>query len=389
MKQIVAYLVVILAVVSVVILKPVKKPAEVKKIKINTPVVKISEVKKEQIDFPRQSVTFILGQDHQSGNPYYRHATDFYNLDRESGTEYVVTECRTLQEVRNWLYVHHPGNGKPWGLINLVAHGSQWLGINIPVVKGSGIVTAGRLMKAINDRSFRPLPDSIADSGTEIFIHGCGIGNNQALVKAVSVAFGGRDNRPLVRAARLFEYYSSDISNGRTVGCRRYLAKAWQVFYKTGQAPEREELAAGFSKTYPEAGVDWNDALNRKYPRQAGEVYYSTFTIPLNCLLKYDETDSLPDFSDEKKKMDWLARQQEVSEFLLSTGIPANRFDWQVKKVSYLDEKKVKVPAVLIKASCTVCCVIKPLTADTGRQCHEIEPLVPAVSDTNFYYSCN
>lgn len=334
----------------------------------------------------REDITFILGEDHNFKNPYYREATDYYRLNSDSRTEYLITECRSLLEVRNWLINHPPHNKLPWGLINLVSHGSQWLGINIPVIPGSEIVNTDRLNKFVSDSIFKPLPDSLIDHETEIFIHGCGIGNNRALLKAVSKAFGGNENRPVVRASKVFEYYTSTKNNGRPITCQHFLAKVWFLFFKSGQQPEDPVIISDLKKTYPDEKTDWADALKREYPRWPGDLYHYTFTIPLTCILKYTKKDSLPDLSSEEKKLKWVGRQPEIRDFIKMVNIPANRFNWLITKISYLDEKKVRQPAIWVKANCSVFCLLKPLIIDSTLNNNVVMPFVPD-SDDSIYYS--
>jgi hypothetical protein len=334
----------------------------------------------------RESITFILGEDHGKSNPYYREATDYYRLNRESRTEYMVTNCRSLIEVRDWLYNHPPQNRRPWGLINLVSHGSQWLGINIPVVPGSKIVNNERLMKFIRNGSFKPLPDSLIDRETEIFIHGCGVGNNKALLKAIALAFGGKEIRPLVRASKLFEFYTSTKNNGRPITCQRFLANAWFVFYKTGQQPDNSKIISDLKKIYPHERINWEDALKRNYPRWPGDLYHHTFEIPLTCVLKYNKHDSLPDLSTEDKKLKWLTNQPEISDFIKMVNIPANRFNWLITNISYLNEKKEKQPAIWVKGNCTILCLLKPLVIESTLRDNLVLPTLHSVEDT-FYYS--
>jgi len=76
---------------------------------------------------PRSSITFILGKDEPGRNPYYKLADQYYRMSSSDKTEYVVDNLNNLLDVRNYLTRHRPSDGRPWGLINLVSHGNEFI----------------------------------------------------------------------------------------------------------------------------------------------------------------------------------------------------------------------------------------------------------------------
>jgi hypothetical protein len=127
----------------------------------------------------RESITFVLGEDKEADNPYYEEAMYYYRYHPEAGTTYLITECRSLLEVRDYLAYCSPVNGLSWGLINLVSHGNQWTGLSARVTPDSKRATPERIMEHIRDSTLLPLPGNVADGNTEIFLHGCGLGNSR------------------------------------------------------------------------------------------------------------------------------------------------------------------------------------------------------------------
>jgi hypothetical protein len=67
---------------------------------------------------PRESITFILGEDSDANNRYYEEASHYYAQALEDKTAHVVTSCRSLLEVRDYLEKNGPRNRFPRGLIN-------------------------------------------------------------------------------------------------------------------------------------------------------------------------------------------------------------------------------------------------------------------------------
>ncbi len=48
----------------------------------------------------RERITFILGEDREADNRYYAEATNYYTHNKKGRTEYLVTTCRSLLEVK-------------------------------------------------------------------------------------------------------------------------------------------------------------------------------------------------------------------------------------------------------------------------------------------------
>ncbi|HNW94485.1 MAG TPA: hypothetical protein PKM88_16420, partial [bacterium] len=166
---------------------------------------------------PRESITFILGDDRGAKTHYYARAAFYYRMDPQDKTEYVVESCRSLSAVREYLVQHPPRNREPWGTINLVVHGNEWTGIAVPVLPGGAAQSGAAAMAAVADSgTVSALPDTTVDAHSEIILHGCAVGQNRELLVQLGRLFSTASTRPVVRGGRLFvlfdgDYYDSEL----------------------------------------------------------------------------------------------------------------------------------------------------------------------------------
>ena len=331
-----------------------------------------------QISNDRESITFILGDDNNAKNAYYREASLFYTENEAGRTDYIVSTCRSLLEVRDYLEDHTPCNRKPWGLINLVSHGNQWVGLSVKVTPNSRRTTSQRLLQCVEDGSFKSLPDSVVDEESEIFLHGCGLGNNPELLRSTALAFGGIDTQPVVRASRYFEYYSSSRGPGNFINSQRYLAKAWFTHYKYGQRPTKDVLSIEFRDKYPESSVNWIEALLREAPRFAGDYYHYSFEVPLKVVLPLPDDISV--LFSEEQRVAYITSHMKVRAMLTETGIPAESFSWSAQRIYVDNEEGRRSPGILVKGSCTVVAIVKALSEGNGGR-----PIQPLFTDGKYY----
>ena len=334
----------------------------------------------------RESITFILGEDKKDNNQYYHQASKYYALNPEGRTEYIVNSCRSLQEVNEYLKQHQPSNNQPWGLINLVSHGNQWLGLSARVTPKGKRATSERILEAIKNGELIPLTADVIDQDSEIFLHGCGLGNNHAVIPAVAQVFGQEDNLPVVRASRMFEYYTSLSGRSSNSLPERYLAKAFPVSYKMGYEPERQQLIATLEKTYPETPVDWNAALSRTSPRWPGDAYHITFEVPVKWVIPIENEEEMPHLKNKSEQMTWIINQQEITDRLAGMELPADKFNWWFRKVYVKNEAGEKQPAVWLKGYCTILTVLEAMTEKTDQNIHS--PFRPE-EDNRKYYTSN
>lgn len=337
--------------------------------------------------FKRESITFILGEDKELDNPFYAEATNYYLFNEEGKTEQVVTNCRSLLEVQDYLNENHPAGQMPWGLINLVSHGNQWVGLSVKVTPHSKRATSERIREYMENDSLIQLSDSIIDNETEIFIHACGLGNNKEILNTIADAFSGGDSKPKVRASKLFEFYTSVKDNDVVRESQMYYADAQFISYKMGYKPEDQIVVNLLNQKYPNSDIDFSDAVSREQARFVGDTYHYTFEVPVKWVIKYKDSASYPDLSTKKLQVKWINEQKEITDVLKKIDIPINKFNWWFRDVYVNNENGTKSPAVWLKGYCTILCVIKPLTKDKNTANMLYTPFVPDVEDEEYYYT--
>jgi hypothetical protein len=331
---------------------------------------------------PRESITFIMGEDSGPGNRYYSNALQYYRNHPDARTDHLITDLRSLLEVRDHLEDNAPQNGLPWGKINLVVHSNQWTGMETPVFPGEKRSNAEQVKAAIESGEFPPLVDALIDRETELIVYGCALGRDQAMLNALSQAFGGDaadTNRPVVRSSRFFINYFTERSNGRAMRCRRMLADYRYAFYPTGYRPADYKLGQHLRESYPGDSLDYQSALSRKAPRFPGDSYHHTFRVPIVRILTYERAEDRPDFATEELRMAWLETQTDLDSVFQQFNLRKDQFTWTFQKIRYEEEDGRKVPAVKLIGLCDVLCILQPLTDREGR------PLQPDLEDERYF----
>jgi hypothetical protein len=304
----------------------------------------------------REGVTFIMGEDRNPENRFYQAATDYYTTDAGARTEHLERNLRCLAEVREYLQNHRPAGG-PWGIVNIVAHSYEWGGLSVPVREGQGRTDLVALRLAIASGELRPLQDSVVDCRTEIRIQGCALGRDTALLRLMSVAFGGKDfERPKVGSSRYFVYYESQREGGLVESANQFFAEYWYVVYPKGQRPGNAELARRFAERYPDVKTDWRSALGRSGPRWPGDAYYRMLSLPATWVTVYPESVALPRLGTAAARRAWLEAQAELGQRLEGLGLVLDDFLWSARDTSVVDSGAVR-PAILAVGRSTIACV--------------------------------
>lgn len=148
-------------------------------------------------DTARPSVTFVLDQDLSVAAEVFRQHPGF-------ATDQVVTGLDSLMAVRDHLAESDQG---PYGLVNLVAHGSPQTGLDVPVTAGGASASAPVL--AGLDGGHPALVGKL-DGESLIRVYGCGVGVDPQLIDGLSRFFSpSQDQRPRLEALREFVAFSS------------------------------------------------------------------------------------------------------------------------------------------------------------------------------------
>lgn len=338
------------------------RPAEI----IQKPMVK-SIVQDSDTTF-RNQITFIMGTDKPgSENPFYQSATEYYHLHPDHKESQVVTSCRSLVEVRDYLAATETDNCQPWGVVYIVVHGNQWSGIRTPVYKNGPRTTSGAILTAIRQKVFLPLPEDKADGQTTICVQACALGNDVALIEALGKAFGGnRDyrHRPKIVSPKHFVIYNTGKKAANTY--QQYLAASWYTFCPSDSTLHLPALADQLRSSYPQEDISWEDALKRENPRFPGDTYFHTFKIPVHWTITYDKEADRPVFQDEKAFLQWKETQQELTNIMVKAGLPKEQFTWLYKYIVITSPSGEKLPAIKVSGTCSVVCVLQYLPEPDG-----------------------
>jgi hypothetical protein len=304
----------------------------------------------------REGVTFIMGEDRNPENRFYQAATDYYTADGDARTEHLERNLRCLADVRDFLANHRPAGG-PWGVVNVVAHSYEWGGLAVPVREGEGRADLTALRLAIASGDMKPLADSVVDCRTDFRIQGCTLGRDTALLRLMSVAFGGSDlQRPKVGSSRYFVYYESRREGGWVESAGQFFVEYWYVVYPKGQRPGKEELARRFAERYPADAIDWRAALGRSGPRRPGDAYYRMLSLPATWVAVYPESVVPPRVRTPAARRAWLEAQTEFNGRLRGLGLELDDFLWSVRDTAVVDSGTVK-PAILAVGRSTIACI--------------------------------
>ena len=303
---------------------------------------------------PRTSITFILGNDHSAYNQYYTMANQYYRLNASDRTETVVDNLTSLGEVLNYLKAH-PDTvyGRPYGLINLVSHGNEFIDLQMKVVPHGARTSVQALQAALND-SLLAIPDStLVDSLTLVYLHGCAVGNNQELLNDLAEAFGGRAT---VMASKLFEYYAYTSPGRNPQNIKHYFAKAWYAFYNPDSTTSDLQLAAQLRHRYPDEDVDWLDGLRRRLQDNPLQLYHFTFILPCIYEETYDRLEEIPPAGSLKQRPQFRA-------LLERSHIPPEYFQTKVYRKTYTMDDGSTMYGLKVKARAGVICLVQPLIA--------------------------
>jgi len=133
----------------------------------------------------RQSITFILGKDRNYDLPFYEEAFYYFANHPYDQTEYIITSCNALLDVRNYLAAYPTGNALPWSTINVVLSPDQVAkDLKVPVfpqgiksdLEGLEIVT--------RENDFPSLSSNQFDQYTTLYIHGATVKKDSKLSNA-------------------------------------------------------------------------------------------------------------------------------------------------------------------------------------------------------------
>ena len=306
--------------------------------------------------FKGQSVTFVLGAD-RPGSDFYANAAQHFTLDSSEKTDIVVLNCRTLEDVINYLNTSSQRGDAPWSVVNIVAHGNPNTGLSVDITESGHRATPRRLLQAVVRGDAPRFKSGVLDTTTRINFWSCGIGKSAMLNLALRRIFRTADGgSPELYCSPHFVMFQP---SGQTGIPRRIKASYWPYYYKRGYRPGDSEIAAAMASQFPDEQIDWRDALNHEIYSDSSDACYGEYHIPISYLKIYDSKDDRPDFESDEDKIRWALAQPAIRTQIEETGIPEDRFQWTVHKIKHQTEDGSWVPAVKAIGMVTVLYVLR------------------------------
>ena len=320
------------------------------------------------------AVVFMLGEDRSLRNPYFTHAKSFFSTDSVEKTDLVITECRDLAAVHCFLANNRPIQGA-WKKIYLVVHGNQWTGMRVPVRAGDPDRTSAEMIrKGIEQELFPALPAGHVAQETKMIVDGCNIGQDQALLDALSVAFSDVK----VISSRYFTIF--EANSGPT---KCYLADTRYVVFPAGTYPGNRAVTAQLQHRYPNDQTDWNSALQRLAPRFPGDSYVHYFSIPVHWTTVYDNQESRPHPITPEAQLAWIKTQPELVAKIEGMGLTPDQFRWELQAVEYATGPLgTTQPAIAAEGLAMIYGIMQPLATGKGQ---DLALVRPDVEDERYY----
>lgn len=263
------------------------------------------------------AVTFIMGDDEDADNPFYAAATAYFeHHPDESGAE-LITHLRTLSDVRQWL----ADNRSPgvWRKINIVAHGSAWTGLGVPITRDE--IEDGSFPLELRFDPALALDESLISADTEIRLYGCGLGQSPRLLNQVAEFFGGLDNqRPAVYSPRDPLAFAAQHFDATTATVDYELLQHWSLIGNTQSPWTDDRLARELRQRYGDQQA-WLEVLAS--PQTRLTVSPVTFSIKIPGLAH--APDKIPAWQ-------LAARQPLLNRYSTETGMRVRDLDWEYRQ---------------------------------------------------------
>lgn len=263
------------------------------------------------------SVTFIMGQDEDINNPFYRAALEYFEHHKQESDSPVVTHLRTLEDVRQWLADNHNGIDG-WKKINIVTHGSAWTGLGVPVSDAD--IETGSFPLELSFDPQHALTDTLINEQTDIRLYGCGLGQSPRLLNQVSEFFGGTDaQRPAVYSPSAPLAFHADFSNPLQPSVDYSLLHSWSLVGDTQSPWSSTQLAKQLQRQFG-SQHNWTELLN------SPGIYLRH--DPITFEIKIPGLTRLPDNIPAWRL---ASRQTLLSRYMHETGMAVGDLDWQYR----------------------------------------------------------
>ena len=273
----------------------------------------------------RTSITFIMGEDNWAYNQYYTLANYYYRMSREERTEVVVEGLHSLSQVLEYLQNNPPENGMPYGLVNVVSHGNEFVDLQMKVTPKGVRTSAESIYEALVDGEILPPDSSVVDSLTTVYLHGCAVGQNHALLALLARAFG-EGHGVTVKASKMFEYYAYLSGNKNPQSVRHYFARTWYAFYHPDSVMDEDMIERQLRRRYPDDTTNWRDGLRRRFQDNPSQLYHYSFEVPCTYEEVYGVGEKPASVNSSQLRRQWLAKHPDFVGLMAQTHIPQQYF---------------------------------------------------------------
>lgn len=152
----------------------------------------------------RADIVFLLQQPGRGEPAFFELAAEHYRA--QASVVLVVNSARSLLQVRELLQRSPLRGPEPWGNIVLVAHGSRWTGLSLPIFDDEGIPEPGVWRRVRERGEFVPLSDEVADAETRLRVDSCGLGARPDLLRELAALLGGEPRLKVEAAVDRVEF---------------------------------------------------------------------------------------------------------------------------------------------------------------------------------------
>ncbi|GJM31454.1 MAG: hypothetical protein DHS20C18_04550 [Saprospiraceae bacterium] len=303
----------------------------------NEPIPESVETIKIAPNQDQVSLTFILGEDGENGNQFYKRANYYYQMHPTDKTDYVVYQCRSLQEVKDYL----ESFSQPLSLINLVSHGNPWQGLSVPILKDGERSSYTNLKLAFDRQLISPVRTPALTAETRVNIVSCGVGQDEKLVGQLERFFEFHSgDHPVVIAS---EHY---INFGEKL--KKYTSKYYFVTSKYEYA-DQTMIPNRLTGKYREAGIDWSEAYTKSAEDNPGSAYRYHFRMAVNWTVLFDNKREIDKIQSESDLVHWMKSQEKLNNALEEMDLTFQDFHW-----AYFQAGTDKDVALKIRGFCNV-----------------------------------
>ncbi len=246
---------------------------------------------------------FILGEDPHGSAGYFA-AAEFYYRHSMPGARTVAT-LRSLAEVREYL-VRNKGE-TPWTRIVLVAHGSPWGGLLVPIYSDGPRASLAAMEEARASREFPALPPGVISADGSIVLESCGLGRRDDYLNALG------------------DLFRTDAGSAQKVEA----AQGFVVFYASDPgAPQRWELPIAI-RMLRGGRAEWTEARLSSQERRLRETLAGARAHvtrdPIDIIVNYPGGP----IRDSREAERLATADPNVLRQLHSLGIPAASLRWR------------------------------------------------------------